>query len=63
MVGRHVRIEGDPELYEVLAETPTTILLVNPAARERRRIETLERELLEARARLADRGDLNEASP
>lgn len=65
-MARRVRIEGDPEVWEVLAETATTLLLVNPAARQRRTVAVLEQQLREARTRLSTvRGapETREASP
>lgn len=53
-MAKRVRIEGDPEEYEVLCETDSTLLLVNPAARQRRTIAELEAQLDAARRRLDD---------
>lgn len=53
MRGRRVLIVGDPEIYEILCETATTMMLVNPAARLRRELEAIEARLAEVRAQLA----------
>lgn len=49
---KQVRIVGDPEVYEVLCETETTILLVNPAARLRRDVADLEAKMERLRRQL-----------
>jgi hypothetical protein len=47
-----VRIEGDPDIWEVIAETPFLKLLANRAARHRQTIAHLEGELAQASRRL-----------
>ena len=50
---RKVRVEGSADEWEVLAETESTLLLVNPAARDRRQIDELEEQLARAQNSLA----------
>lgn len=52
---REVRIVGHDDPWEVLCETETTMVLVNRVARDRRDLATLERDLAQARERLAAR--------
>lgn len=49
---RQVRIVGSEDAWEVLCETETTMVLVNPAARERRQIAELESRLANIRTQL-----------
>lgn len=51
---KRVRIEGDPEIYEVLAETPFLKLLVNRPARHRQTVESLTAQLADASRRLQE---------
>jgi hypothetical protein len=48
-----VRIEGDPEVYKVIAEGKTTKILSSLTGRRRLEIEDLQRRLEEARRHLA----------
>ena len=52
---KHVRIVGSDDVWEVLCETESTMVLVNPTARLRREIASLQVQLDFARAQLADR--------
>lgn len=49
---RQVRIVGDPETYEVLCETESTKVLINPAARMRLDLAHLEEQMAELRRQL-----------
>jgi hypothetical protein len=51
-MAKRVRIEGDPEIYEVLFESETTMLLVNRQAQHRRQIALLRQQLAAAVERL-----------
>jgi hypothetical protein len=51
---KRVRIEGEPDLYEVIAETPFLKLLVNRAAQHRQTIEMLQGQLLDASRRFTE---------
>lgn len=55
MPSRTVRIVGDPEPWEVLCATPTSMILVNRQARRRDEIAMLERKLADVRAQLVAR--------
>lgn len=55
LLARQVRIVGEPDVYEVLCETASTIVLINPAAKLRQQITELEARLTELRAQLANR--------
>lgn len=52
---RTVRIVGSDDAWDVLAETPRSMLLVNPSARHREEIALLEAQLAQAREQLAAR--------
>lgn len=52
---RTVRIVGSDDTWEVIGETPRSMILVNPTARLREDVELLEAKLAEVRAQLAAR--------
>ena len=52
---RQVRIVGNPDLWDVVCETPSTIVLRNPTAKLREQIAKAESQLGELRAQLEAR--------
>lgn len=52
-MGRTVRIVGEPDPFEVLCETPTTMVLINPTARLRQQVSELEDRLATIKRQLA----------
>lgn len=61
-MGRIVRLEGDVDDYEVLAETAEHKFLVNRSGRLRQRRQDLERELATVDAQLAGPGSNTDVS-
>lgn len=62
---RQVRLVGSDDAWDVLCETETTMVLVNPAAKLRNQVSELEAKLDEVRALLdgVQKTALRQASP
>jgi hypothetical protein len=58
-----VRIEGDPDIYEVICETELVKVLVNRAAKHRREIAHFQSQIIEASERLAEAQLANPEAP
>lgn len=51
-MARTIRIVGDEDPWEVIGETPTSMVIVNPRAKQREQLAALEAQLADLRAQL-----------